>query len=196
MGEYARPIEVRGGKGGGELRAPQMGPLSSTSTGPDYAGASLGSALGQLASGQQSPDEGAKLGPIGQVRQAAQAVTAKAVEGLRSVGEEARKMERNLQQAVGEGLAELRQRALEIFTTRYRPSGFEVERQQRDFERSKLSFHQMLETGRLAKRQTEHALPPLETEGLPRQPHPARLPEQQQEQKRQIVREGRNLGDR
>ncbi|MDD4933871.1 MAG: hypothetical protein PHO89_10460 [Methylacidiphilaceae bacterium] len=197
MGEYARPIEVRGGKGGeGEVRAPQVEPLSSPAAGPDYAGQSLGAALGDAVRLRQPPSEdAARLGPIGQLRHAAQAGTAKAVDGLRTAGLAAEKMEGDLQRAVGQGLCELKQRMLEIFTTRYKPSGLEGDAQHHDFQESKERFAQWNESGRLRQSKTENAPPSLETKNFTPEPHLSRRPEQQVEQKRQIRREGRTLGD-
>lgn len=196
MGEYVRPVEVRGGKGGeGEVRKPQVESVLIPAAGPDAAGQSLGAALGGAIRLQQpTSEDAAKLGPIGRLRQSAQAVTAKAADGLRSVGLAGEKMEADLQQSVGQGLSELKQRMLEIFTTRYRPSGLEGDAQHHDCQESKERFAQWNESGRLRQSRSEKTPPPLETEKFTPEPHRARGPEPQIEEKRQIRREGRTLG--
>ncbi|MDD2677464.1 MAG: hypothetical protein PHP75_08400, partial [Methylacidiphilaceae bacterium] len=185
-----------GGKGGeGEVRAPQVEPLMSPAGSPDAAGQSLGAALGDAIRSPHAPSEDAeKLGPIGRLRHAAQAATAKAADGLRTAGLAGEKMEADLQRSVGQGISELKQRMLEIFTTRYKPSGLEGDAQHHDCQESKERFAQLSQSGRLRQSGSEKAPPPLETEKFTPEPHRARGPEAQIEEKRQIRREGRTLG--
>lgn len=197
MGEYARPIEVRGGKGvEGAIRAPEIGTLSGPADEPDCAGRSLGAALGEaVKSGQPPSEEPVRLGPIGRLRQAAEALTANVAERLRSVGAVAEKVEGDRQQATGRDLSELKQRALEIFTACYRASGPEAEAQKRDFARSRERFDLECKSALLRQTNTGNGPPPLETEGLTPQPNRARGLDRQEEQKHQIRCEGRSLGN-
>ncbi len=197
MADYARPIEVKVGKGGEEeLRPPAIRPLSSPIAGPDDTGQSLGVALGQARAALQEPGEAMrKLDPIGQLRRTGETVITKATKRLRSVRAAAESMEGDLQRAAGHGLSELKQRALEIFSSRYRPGGIEAEAQQKAFAKSKEGFDPRIQSERPPRSNAENAPPPLETGGLTLQPRRAGGLDPQEEQKRQIWREGRALGD-
>lgn len=197
MGDYARPIEVTGTKGTeSEARPPTIGSLSGPMVAPNDADQSLGVALGQARAALQGPEEDrSKLSPIGRIRRAGEAVVARASDRLRSVREVAGSMEGDLQRAAGHGLSELKQRALEFFLTHYRPGGIEAEAQQRTFARSKEGFDPLAQSDRWRQSSAGNAPPPLTTEGLTPQAHRIHGLDQQEEQKRQIRREGRSLRD-
>lgn len=194
MGEHVRPVEVRSHTGGeGAVRAPEIASLSAPVGGPDYAGQSLGGALEQAMGRAEPPEEARRPGPIGPLRHAAQQLTAKAVETARSAGETVHEMEQDLDRATEHGLSEIKQRVVEIFSTRYRPSGPEAEEQQAAYARSRERLDRASPMALPRRKEAENAPPPLDSKDFPLQPylHPGR--DRQDEQKRQMERGGRTL---